>query len=73
MKNTPRHDRTTAVAHRAGVLRLFAPHWRSEARGMIVGLTSFINKGHLARACWRPTGWQTREVVDAMNADSGLT
>jgi glycerol kinase len=51
---------------------LFAPHWRSEARGMIVGLTSFINKGHLARAVLEATGWQTREVVDAMNADSGL-
>ncbi|WP_433337675.1 glycerol kinase GlpK [Spirillospora sp. CA-294931] len=51
---------------------LFAPHWRSEARGIIVGLTSYITKGHLARAVLEATGWQTREVVDAMNADSGL-
>ncbi len=51
---------------------LFAPHWRSEARGVIAGLTSYITKGHLARAVLEATGWQTREVVDAMNADSGL-
>ena len=51
---------------------LFAPHWRSEARGIIVGLTSYVTKGHLARAVLEATGWQTREVVDAMNADSGI-
>ncbi|CNG14487.1 glycerol kinase [Mycobacterium tuberculosis] len=51
---------------------LFAPHWRSEARGIIVGLTSYITKGHLARAVLEATAWQTREVVEAMNADSGL-
>jgi glycerol kinase len=51
---------------------LFAPHWRSEARGVIVGLTSYVTKGHMARAVLEATGWQTREVVDAMNADSGL-
>jgi glycerol kinase len=51
---------------------LCAPYWRSEARGVIVGLTSYIIKGHLARAVLEATGWQTREVVDAMNADSGL-
>ncbi|MFI7121132.1 glycerol kinase GlpK [Amycolatopsis sp. NPDC049868] len=51
---------------------LFAPHWHSEARGVIAGLTSYITKGHLARAVLEATGWQTREVVDAMNADSGL-
>lgn len=51
---------------------LFAPYWRSEARGIIVGLTSYITKGHLARAVLEATGWQTKEVVDAMNADSGL-
>ncbi|WP_431946302.1 glycerol kinase GlpK [Actinacidiphila sp. bgisy167] len=51
---------------------LFAPHWRSDARGVIVGLTSYITKGHLARAVLEATGWQTREVVDAMNADSPL-
>ncbi|MGW7402899.1 glycerol kinase GlpK [Streptomyces sp. NPDC054833] len=48
---------------------LFAPHWRSDARGVIVGLTSYITRGHLARAVLEATGWQTREVVDAMNAD----
>ncbi|MEU5269249.1 glycerol kinase GlpK [Streptomyces hygroscopicus] len=49
---------------------LYAPHWRSDARGVIVGLTSYITRGHLARAVLEATGWQTREVVDAMNADS---
>ncbi|GAA2523553.1 glycerol kinase GlpK [Winogradskya consettensis] len=52
---------------------LYAPHWRSEARGVIVGLTSYITKGHLARAVLEATAWQTREVVDAMNVNSGLT
>ena len=51
---------------------LFAPHWRSEARGVIVGLTSYVTKGHLARAVLEAVAWQTREVVDAMDADSGL-
>jgi glycerol kinase len=52
---------------------LFAPHWRPEARGVIAGLTSYITKGHLARAVLESTGWQTREVLDAMNADSKLS
>jgi glycerol kinase len=52
---------------------LFAPHWRSDARGVVVGLTSYITKGHLARAVLEATAWQTREVVDAMNADCGLS
>jgi glycerol kinase len=51
---------------------LFAPHWRSDARGVIVGLTAFVTKGHIARAVLEATAFQTREVVDAMNADSGL-
>ena len=51
---------------------LFAPHWRSDARGVLVGLTGFVNRGHLARAALEATAWQTREVVDAMNADSGV-
>jgi glycerol kinase len=51
---------------------LFAPHWRSDARGVIVGLTNFVNRGHLARAALEATGWQTRDVVDAMDADSGV-
>jgi glycerol kinase len=50
---------------------LFAPHWRSDARGAIVGLTRYVNRGHLARAVLEATAFQTREVVDAMNADSG--
>jgi glycerol kinase len=51
---------------------LFAPYWRSDARGVIVGLTRHSNKGHLARAALEATAYQTREVVDAMAADSGL-
>ena len=51
---------------------LFAPHWRSDARGVLVGLTGFVNRGHIARAALEATAWQTREVVDAMNADSGV-
>ena len=45
---------------------LFAPHWRSDARGVIAGLTGYITKGHLARAVLEATAWQTREVVEAM-------
>jgi glycerol kinase len=52
---------------------LFAPHWRSDARGVIAGLTGYISKGHLARAVLEATCWQTREVVDAMNTDAGTT
>jgi glycerol kinase len=51
---------------------LFAPYWRSDARGVIAGLTAYITKGHIARAVLEATAWQTREVVDAMNADSGV-
>ncbi|MCK2238343.1 MULTISPECIES: glycerol kinase GlpK [unclassified Crossiella] len=51
---------------------LFAPYWRGDARGAIVGLTRFVNKGHLARAALEATAFQTREVIDAMNADSGV-
>jgi glycerol kinase len=51
---------------------LFAPYWRSDARGVIAGLTAFVTKGHIARAALEATAFQTREVVDAMNADSGL-
>ncbi|MEV4542875.1 glycerol kinase GlpK [Micromonospora echinaurantiaca] len=51
---------------------LFAPHWRSDARGVITGLTGYITKGHLARAVLEASAWQTREVVDAMNADSDV-
>ncbi len=51
---------------------LFAPYWRNEARGVIAGLTRYVNKGHIARATLEATAWQTREVVDAMNTDSGV-
>jgi glycerol kinase len=51
---------------------LFAPYWKSDARGVIVGLTRYINKGHIARAALEATAFQTREVIDAMNKDSGV-
>jgi glycerol kinase len=51
---------------------LFAPYWRSDARGIIVGLTRFINKGHIARAALEATAFQTREVLDAVNADTAV-
>jgi glycerol kinase len=51
---------------------LFAPYWRSDARGLIAGLTRYVNRGHIARAVLEATAWQTREVLDAMNADSGV-
>ena len=51
---------------------LFAPYWRSDARGVIVGLTRYINKGHLARAALEATAYQTRQVLDAMEEDAGV-
>ncbi len=51
---------------------LFAPHWRSDARGVIVGLTRYVNRAHLVRAALEAICYQTREVLDAMNADSGV-
>lgn len=51
---------------------LFAPHWRADARGVIAGLTGFVTKAHLARAALEATAWQVREVVDAMEADTGV-
>src|SRR5574341_919389 len=51
---------------------LFAPYWRAEARGVIVGLTRYVNKGHIARAALEATAYQTREVLDAMETDSGV-
>ncbi len=52
---------------------LFAPYWRSEARGMVIGMTRSTTRGHFARAALEATAYQTREVVDAMEADSGVT
>jgi glycerol kinase len=51
---------------------LFAPYWQSDARGVIVGLTRFINKNHICRAALEATAYQTREVLDAMERDSGV-
>jgi glycerol kinase len=51
---------------------LFAPYWRSDARGVIAGLTRYVSAGHIARAVLEATAWQTKEVVDAMNQDSGV-
>ncbi len=50
---------------------LFAPHWRPDARGVIVGLTRFANRGHIARAALEATAYQTRDVLEAMTTDSG--
>jgi len=49
---------------------LFAPYWRSDARGAIVGLTRYVTRGHLARAALEAVAYQTREVVEAMVADA---
>lgn len=51
---------------------LFAPYWRPDARGAIVGLTRYVNKGHIARAALEATAFQTAEVIEAVNADSGV-
>jgi len=51
---------------------LFAPYWRSDARGAIVGLTRYINAGHIARAVLEATAYQSAEVLEAMNKDSGV-
>ena len=51
---------------------LFAPYWRSDARGAILGMTRYVNRGHIARAALEATAFQTREVLDAMEKDSGV-
>jgi glycerol kinase len=51
---------------------LFAPYWRSDARGVIVGLTRFADRSHIARAVLEAVAYQTRDVLDAMEADSGV-
>jgi glycerol kinase len=51
---------------------LFAPYWKSDARGVFAGLTRYVNNGHIARATLEATAFQSREVADAMNADSGV-
>jgi len=52
---------------------LFAPYWRSDARGVMVGLTRYVNKGHMARAVLEACAYQTRDIVEAMNKDSGVS
>jgi glycerol kinase len=51
---------------------LFAPYWKGSARGVFAGLTRYVNNGHIARATLEATAFQSREVADAMNADSGV-
>jgi glycerol kinase len=51
---------------------LFAPYWKNDARGVIAGMTRYVNRGHFARAALEATSYQTREVLDAMNNDSGV-
>jgi len=51
---------------------LFAPYWRSDARGALVGLTRFVNRGHIARAALESIAYQTRDVLDAVNADADV-
>jgi glycerol kinase len=51
---------------------LYAPYWKDSARGVIVGLTRYVTKGHIARAALEATAYQTREVLEAMNRDSGF-
>ena len=51
---------------------LYAPHWKESARGVIAGLTRYANKSHIARAALEATAYQTREVLDAMERDSGI-
>jgi glycerol kinase len=71
-------DLATSVEDNGGVYfvpafsGLFAPYWRADARGALLGLTRFVNKGHIARAALEATAFQTREVLDAVNADSGV-
>jgi len=51
---------------------LYAPYWKDSARGVIAGLTRYVNKGHIARAVLEATAFQVREVLDAMEKDSGI-
>ena len=80
IQTSPSMSKTTpaSVADNGGIYfvpafsGLFAPYWRSDARGVIVGLTRYLNKGHIARAALEATAYQTREVLDAMKQDSGV-
>ena len=52
---------------------LFAPHWRSDARGVIAGLTGYVNRAHICRAVLEATAFQANDIFEAMNYDSGIT
>jgi glycerol kinase len=52
---------------------LYAPHWESRAQGVVLGLTSYIEKGHIARAVLESVAWQAKDVVDAMTQDAGAS
>jgi glycerol kinase len=52
---------------------LYAPHWKPGARGIVAGLTRYANRGHIARAALEATAYQTRDVLSAMERDSGIT
>jgi glycerol kinase len=77
-KSAEIEDLARSVANNGGVYfvpafsGLYAPYWRSDARGVIAGLTRFANKGHLARAVLEATAYQTREVLEAMEKDSEI-
>jgi glycerol kinase len=68
-KTVPDNGGTYVVPAFSG---LFAPYWRPDARGVVVGLTRFVNKGHIARAALEATAYQSLDVLEAMNADSGV-
>jgi glycerol kinase len=51
---------------------LYAPHWQAGARGIVAGLTHYANRGHIARAALEATAYQTRDVLEAMERDSGI-
>ena len=64
--------RQRRLLHRAGVLGAVRPVLEGDARGVFAGLTRYVNRGHIARATLEATAFQSREVSDAMNADSGV-
>jgi glycerol kinase len=77
IKTTPEvNDLAATVADNGGCYvvpafsGLFAPYWRTDARGVIAGLTGYVTKAHLARACLEATAWQVKDVADAMNEES---
>jgi glycerol kinase len=79
IKKAPQIDKlAAAVKDNGGVYfapafsGLYAPYWKNDARGVIAGLTRYVNKGHIARAVLESTAFQTREIFDAMSKDSGI-